>query len=93
MAKTDTEVTDPVMNTMAWGPSVDRTLTGGGSYNGRIVHPTGRRCYSRFQDREEFRWTGKATYQMGTRHPDTAIQESFPDIRLITSSCGDNTAY
>ena len=29
-----------------------------GSYNGRIVHPTGRRCYARFQGREEFRGTG-----------------------------------
>jgi len=47
-----------------------------GSYNGRIVHPTGRRCYARFQGRAEFRWTGKTAYQMGSRHSDTTIQES-----------------
>ena len=69
--ETGTEETVPVMNTIAGGPNVDRTLTDTsvdfssssrgatwGSYNGRIVHPTDRCCYARFQGREEFRWTG-----------------------------------
>ena len=61
--ETGTEAPVPVMITIAGGPTVDRTSTGvletlaltsargttGGSSYSRIVHPTGRRCYTRLQ--------------------------------------------
>ncbi len=70
LARTDTEEINPVMDNMAGGPSVDRTLTGGGETlaltSAHVAEEprgdptmvesfTRRRCYARFQGRAEFR--------------------------------------
>jgi hypothetical protein len=100
--ETDTEVIDPVMNNMAGGPSVDRTLTGGDETlaltsahvaeeprgDPTMVESFTPRVGAATQDSNNETSSGGQG-----RHPDATIQESSPDIRPIISSCGDTTAH
>ena len=65
---------EPVTSGMREG---SRGATWGAS-NGRDVHPTVRRCYTRFQGRDEPGRTREARYRLGTKYPEIRPAMNLP---------------